>query len=278
MAEDSLFDDHDMTTGPDLVKRQAVRRQVLGGILQVIRARNSWSVSDAAAAASIAPMTWRRLEEGLDVRQRTLTALDGLLGQPFGTVRRALDDDGVMTNLVGLTELDTPPVDPADVEGFLDELAERFRTGSVRHVTTRATVAAGASAFARAMQNRGAASANLGGLTASAGGLSPEREREMLAQLAAASVANYPSAITLAAQLVDRITRETMTPAIENAVAAILAAMPDLVARGTLHDAVPAVDVLSQSPNKTLHQAAAEIVKQATEEAIEKTREQEQGE
>jgi len=107
MVDDSLFDDPDLRHGPDPAERRAVRRQVLGGILRLIRGRNAWSVNDAASAASIAPMTWRRLEDGLDVRKRTLTALDSLLGQPFGTVRRALDDDLVMVSLTGLAEVDT---------------------------------------------------------------------------------------------------------------------------------------------------------------------------
>ncbi|MGD9530540.1 MAG: helix-turn-helix domain-containing protein, partial [Pseudonocardia sp.] len=131
MADDSLFDDPDLDHGPDLAERRTVRRQVLAGILRVIRGRNDWSVNDAASAASIAPMTWRRLEDGLDVRKRTLTALDSLLGQPFGTVRRALDDDLVMVSLTGLADVDASTVAPEDAGAFLDALAERFRTGTV---------------------------------------------------------------------------------------------------------------------------------------------------
>ncbi|MEU7817034.1 hypothetical protein, partial [Pseudonocardia sp. NPDC049154] len=75
--------------------------------------------------------------------------------------------------------------------------------------------------------------------------------------------------ITLAAQLVDRLTRlPAMTEGIEHAVASILAAMPDMVT-ARIEDAMPAVDVLAQSTNRTLHQAAKEVANLATDKAVE---------
>lgn len=82
------------------VSTVAERRFMLARALQSTRASNGWSVNDAASKASIAPMTWRRLEEGLDVRQGTLVALDELLNQPRGTVVRALAADQVMSDLI----------------------------------------------------------------------------------------------------------------------------------------------------------------------------------
>lgn len=250
MAEATLFDDPVMTSRPDPARRKAVRRQVLGGILQVIRARRAWSVTDAASQAGIAPMTWRRLEDGLEVRQRTLTALDGLLGQSFGTVRRALDDDGALAHLVALTGVDTPPVDPDEIGPYLDALAERLRTGTVTGSATANL--GGAHQGPRTATGTGRAALALGPL--GFGTRKVETEE--------------PSTITLAAQLVDRLTRGPMTEAIEHAVASILAAMPDLVRGGDMRAAAPAVDVLSGSSHPTLHQAAAELAQQATEEAI----------
>lgn len=248
MTDESLFDDPDVTTRPDPAERRAVRRHVLGGILQVIRARRAWSVNDGASHAGIAPMTWRRVEEGLDVRQRTLTALDGLLGQPFGTVRRALDDDLAMVQLVRFADIDTEGVDVADPAGFLAALAERFRSGTAPAVLA-SDVTAHSRPRDRAIERHSRA-------------VSPET----LASLA--GIVPPMSDLTRAAELVERITRRTLTPALENAVAAILAAMPDLVT-DRIQDSLPAVDVLAGSANRTLNQAAAEVAQLATDRAVE---------
>lgn len=126
----TLFDDPTAEQGPDPAVRRAVRRAVLGGVLQLVRGTRGWAVNDAASHAGIAPMTWRRLEEGLDVRRRSLAALDHLLGEPVGGVQRALDDDLVMLALAGRYGVDVNAVGPADAADCLNHLAERFRTGS----------------------------------------------------------------------------------------------------------------------------------------------------
>lgn len=115
---------------PDPRERARVRRTVLGGVLHVVRVRRGWSVNDAAAAATLAPMTLRRVESGLAVRRRSLAALDGMLDQPAGTVERALADDVAMLALARLV-VDERPDDPADVGALLDQLAERFRSGTI---------------------------------------------------------------------------------------------------------------------------------------------------
>ncbi|QJY51232.1 hypothetical protein [Pseudonocardia broussonetiae] len=269
-----------MAQRPDPAERRAVRRLVLAGMLQSIRARNGWSVNDAASRASIAPMTWRRLEDGLDVRRRSLTAVDGLLEQPFGTVSRALNDDLVMVELLRLDRDDVDAVAPETSASYLDALAERQRSGSTggvhhyRSVTDHIGVTGSA---ASAVANLGALRAQAGGGTvaraaAELGALqagTPSVEN-LLAGLAAFSTPN-PGPVSQAAMLVDLITRRPMTPALENAVAAILAAMPDLVT-DRLQDAARAVDVLALSENESLHEAAAEVARLATDRAVEATK------
>lgn len=194
----SLFD-QDVDHGPDPDERRAVRRAVLGGVLHSHRVSQGWSVNDAASAASIAPMTWRRLEEGLDVRRRSLTALDGLLGLPLGTTSRALDDDLAMVAFASAAGDVFTGMDTTDSAAYLDELAERFRSGTVG---SRATVRVTAATRYR--------SGSLGGLTATAG--KPPA-----------------SDLVLAAELVESIwTRPTITPTLQAAVDAVLAAMPEL--------------------------------------------------
>lgn len=127
----TLFDDHDMDQGPDPGVRRAVRRAVLGGVLHLIRAARGWNVNDAASQAGMAPMTWRRLEDGLDVRRRSLAAVDHLLDEPLGTAQRALDDDLLMLSLAGKHGVDVTAAGPIGAADFLDQLAERFRTGTV---------------------------------------------------------------------------------------------------------------------------------------------------
>lgn len=272
MADDTLFDDPDSGARPDPAVRRAVRRQVLGGVLHVIRSRKAWSVNDAASQAGIAPMTWRRVEEGLEVRARTLTALDGLLGQPFGTVRRALDDDAEMRRLAKMADvlpLDDDGMSAGSTAEWLDQLAERFRSGTVSD--------AGSGPVRRYGSRPAAARAALGGLRARVGDpvsvatVGPDVLRGAVDRGVIASLAALPippvSDLTRAAQLVDHITRRQLTPALENAVAAILAAMPDLVT-DRIDDALPAVDVLAESANRTLNQAAAEVARLATDRMV----------
>ncbi len=248
MTDETLFDDHDVDRRPDPAERRAVRRHVLAGIVQALRRRHNWTVNDAASAASIAPMTWRRLEDGLDVRQRTLTALDSLLGQQFGTVRRALDDDLVMLELAQLADVDVAGVKPDGVSVYLDDLAERFRTGSP----------APSSARAHARTATGHGTANLA-LSASAVGRAVDAARAAMPAT---------SDLTRAAELVDLISKRSMTPALQLAVKAILAAMPDLVSVADLRVPMPTVDVLSSAEISDVLDKAGEAVRAATNAAI----------
>lgn len=116
----------------DAGKRATVRRQALGGALRLLRSHRRWSVQDAAAATGIAPMTWRRVEHGLDVRERTHTALDGLLGRGPGVVARALADDVLMVELVGaLGVVVVDGVEDRDAAAFLATFVARLAAGGV---------------------------------------------------------------------------------------------------------------------------------------------------
>src|ERR1700754_683380 len=88
-----VLDGGDMGQKPDPAVRRAVRQQVLAGAVRMVRTARGWSVNDTAAQAGVAPMTWRRVADGLDVRRKAMTAIDGVLNLPFGTAARALDDD-----------------------------------------------------------------------------------------------------------------------------------------------------------------------------------------
>lgn len=100
-----------------------VRLLALGGVLQLTRSRHQWTVAEAAAEAQIAPMTWRRVEEGLVVRERTHSALDRMFGLSPGTVKRALADDLVMVDVVKLAGVDARHVAADNAGGFLEDFA-----------------------------------------------------------------------------------------------------------------------------------------------------------
>lgn len=117
--------------GNQATSRARIRRRALGGALRLLRTHRTWSVKQAADAAAIAPMTWRRLEEGLEVRERTHVALDALLALPPGGVRRALGDDVLMVDLVGgLGVVVTEDVEPEAAGTFLAAMVDRLATGS----------------------------------------------------------------------------------------------------------------------------------------------------
>lgn len=132
----TLFDNPDVTHAADHEAQRAVRRLALGGVLQLIRARNKWKVADAASRASIASMTWRRVEDGMPVRERSHAALDRVLDLPFGSVKRALNDDLLMVDIVRLAGVDTRHVAMDNAAEFLRRFAEQMRTGSPRQERT----------------------------------------------------------------------------------------------------------------------------------------------
>lgn len=120
----TLFDDPNVTPqtedeGPEL------RARALGGVLSVLRDRRGWSVEAAAAHAKLSHMTWRRLEEGRPVRGKSLAAVDQILERPIGTVRRALNDNLLMVDLVRLVGVEAAGVGKGTAPAFLRRFAEQ---------------------------------------------------------------------------------------------------------------------------------------------------------
>lgn len=79
---------------------EAARRAVLGHLLEAARVSGGWRIKDAKAAAGIAPMTWRRLENGDPVRHKSVAAAAEVLGVSTWTLVTALADDAAMSRLV----------------------------------------------------------------------------------------------------------------------------------------------------------------------------------
>lgn len=253
----TLFD-HDMDHRHQAAERRTIRRLVLAGVLQGVRGRRDWSVNDAASAASIAPMTWRRLEDGLDVRRRSLTAVDGLLGLPFGTTSRALDDDELMVDL--LRRIGQHPPAELAADDYLGALADRARSAAA----PRRTYTIGQEHLTDVRTTPTTYSAVLDPQTMA--GLAATRE----ALAAAVDAVRLPiSDITRAAELAVSMHRRAVTPAIERAVRALLDALPDLVT-ADLTDSIRAADLLVAIPDyPDAVEAAVEVARAATARAIE---------
>lgn len=112
----------------DARARESARRRALGAVVRSFRRARGWSVRDAAADAGVAPMTWRRVEQGLEVRACTLARLDRALSRPAGDVASALEDDVAATGLAAVAGLrpalgEAPPA-------FVDRLAARLERGT----------------------------------------------------------------------------------------------------------------------------------------------------
>lgn len=176
-----------------------MRAFALGGVLQILRASKGWSVEQAAVHAGLGHMTWRRMEDGFSVRAKTYAAVDQLFELPFGTVKRALNDDLLMVQLIARVGVETKDVTTATAPDFVERFAKQTLSK-----TAKSTVQARAG-FAG----------------------SPTR-RPVEAPVAARPAA--VSDLELAAQLLDRVTRRELTPRLETAVRALLDAMPDLIA------------------------------------------------
>lgn len=248
MTDETLFDDHDVDHRPDQAHRRAVRRHVLAAVLSTWRAERGWSVNDAASKASIAPMTWRRMEQGLDVRRRTLTALDGVLGQPLGTVTRALNDDYLMVSLAGQSAVIAPSDLDDDPAVVLDRVAARQNgTHHRRQVVETVGIAseeavgtptvrvhpATATGAGTAGDVTAAATAALGGMRSHAGSwpVVDEATRRALVALSMHVPAARPTALEAVQRMVERLAPLTVqSEAIAAAVRAAVAAMPDLIA------------------------------------------------
>lgn len=109
------------------------RRAALGAAVYQLRTRRRWSVNDGAAAAHIAPMTWRRIEGGMPIRTRSMLALDRILEQPPATVAGAIQDDDEMRELLRSLDAKAPPPAPPTSYDPLDfEVVSRVITHLAR--------------------------------------------------------------------------------------------------------------------------------------------------
>lgn len=141
ISAEALFAEPGVYAGEDQ-GRQLTRALALGGVLQTLRAREGWSVEQAAVHAGIGHMTWRRVEDGYTVRTKTYAALDRLLGLPFGTTRRATGDDRVLVELMGHVGVDVSNVAPATAEAFVEQFAQGMLSQHARStVAARASIA-----------------------------------------------------------------------------------------------------------------------------------------
>lgn len=214
----TLFDDTEVTH--DATEHRAVRRLALGGAIQLVRTRNGWNVTEAAANAGLAPMTWRRVEDGLDVRERSHAALDRVLKVAFGTVKRALADDVQMLELLKLTGVDTRHVASDNAAEFLEAFAEQTRTGSPRQKRMIGP------------QRSGPVRSGLPGHgPVSSWPAVDGRTRDALEAMSMHVPAVQPTDLQLVQRMVDQLTRTAVTPAVRDLIEAALKAMPDLIAR-----------------------------------------------
>lgn len=191
----------------DEPRRAATRAFALGGVLQILRASKGWSVEQAAVHAGLGHMTWRRMEDGFTVRNKTYAAVDELFDLPFGTVKRALADDMLMLDLIERVGVEVPADrSPAVVADFIQLFAHQTLTN-----TSRQAVKARASAVLPPLKPPTRPRA-----------VEPAREVVARAPLPASDV-------EVAANLLDRLSRRHLTPRLEAAMRALLDAMPDLI-------------------------------------------------
>lgn len=134
-----LYEGDPAVTHDDPQYRRGMRSLALGGVLQLLRTRENWSVETAAQRAGIGHMTWRRAEDGFTVRRRTYAALDAVLGLPLGTVSRALNDDRLMVELASLV-IDTSNVRADQAATFVETFAQQTLSGSPRQARQLAAV------------------------------------------------------------------------------------------------------------------------------------------
>lgn len=226
--ESTLFDETDTDHRPDPAERRRTRLLALGGALQLLRTGRGWNVNDAASAANVAPMTWRRLEEGQAVRRRTHVAVDVLLDQPFGTVERAVADDVLMLNLVAhLGAVDRASVTDDDAGDVLAAYTQRLVTGSTRPVQT----------------GRPSSSPRPG----SGWPVVDPATSAALAALSQHVPACHPTELELVQRTIERLVNLHPTPAIDALVKAALEALPDLIA----HQVHAACVELPEDPART---------------------------
>lgn len=97
----------------------------LGGVLQIVRGIRGWSVETAAREAHMGHMTWRRIEDGQPVREKTYGQVEACLGLGSGLIRRALTSPSTMIVLANDLGIDVSSVEQGLLTegGFLDQLA-----------------------------------------------------------------------------------------------------------------------------------------------------------
>lgn len=215
-----LFGDpEEMTHDEDPAVRRTVRMLALGGALQLVRVRNGLNVNEAAAHANLAPMTLRRIEDGLPVREKSHAALDKFLDLAVGTVKRALADDMAMIELLRLTGVDTRHVHVDNAAEFLAAFADQLRTDSPRQQRVLGPVRSGP--VRSGLPGHGPVSA-----------WPPVDDATRQALYALSQhVPAQPTDLQLVQSMLDQLTRTAPTPAIKDLIEAALRAMPDLIAR-----------------------------------------------
>lgn len=214
---EALFDNPTVYTEDR--QRATLRAFALGGVLQVLRAGKGWSVEQAAVHANLGHMTWRRMEDGYSVRNKTYAAVDSLFELPFGTTKRALADDLLMVQLIARVGVDTSEVTTASASGFVDRFAQQTLSNAARK-TVAARTGRGPDRTGRPGPADRTGPDELGQL----------RDAVHAASAARALATPPVSDLEAMAQMIDRLTRRTMTPRLESAVRAMLDAMPELIA------------------------------------------------
>lgn len=216
----TLFEESEVTQGEDPEVRRTVRRLALGGGLQIVRARLGLNVNEAAARAKLAPMTFRRLEDGMDVREKSLTAVDRFLDVVVGSVKRALADDMQMIELLKLVGVDVRHVAADNAGEFLAAFADQTRTDSPRQQRVLGP------------QRSGPDRSGLPGHGPVSGWPAIEdHHRDALWSTAQHVPAVQPTDLQLVQRMVDQLTSKPVTPAVRELIEAALKAMPDLIQR-----------------------------------------------
>lgn len=149
-------------------------------------------------------MTLRRVEDGHSVRAATYTALEGMLGLPFGRIRTALGDDERMVELLDRLGIGFAPTAAHPAEQVASFAMAVLDQESVKPATRARLSTLGIRDALRG--NEGAVS----------GDLRP---------------APADSDFRLATGLVERIARRPHSPKLDAAVDALLDALPELVDR-----------------------------------------------
>lgn len=106
----------------------------MGAIVRVARGKQGWSVEDAAQKANLGHMTWRRVEDGHQVRGKTYAALDDIFSLPTGITSRAIADDEQVVELARRIGIDTEAVDGGEQSAydFMMAMARVGTTGAAR--------------------------------------------------------------------------------------------------------------------------------------------------